>query len=1251
MADETPPSDPSVGIVMPKSLLEEMQTSYMDYAMSVIISRALPDARDGLKPVQRRILYAMQQIGATAGSRYKKCAAFVGEVLKDYHPHSDVAVYDALVRMAQPFSLRYPLIDGQGNFGSVDGDPPAAMRYCISGGSRIATPAGTVRIDSIVPGPQPNSESDIDLEVLDRHGRPVHASKVFHSGSHPTLRIRTSEGYELTGTCNHPVLCPVDVLGVPMLMWKLLSEVEVGDRVALARMPLDPGVGGGSPEELQLALLAGAFVSEGWVGDGRAGFNNIDADFFDAVLKAYDSVVGGPRYASVRVIASGSILYELDVQQMDVLLRSPLAEFRGQRSADKRIPEFVWRGSLAVKRRFLQALFTGNGSSSLLPRKTIQVSYSTRSIGLARDVQSILLEFGVVSRLCLYANGEVKVVITNRRDARIFAGRVGFIGQKQAKLERDLASVRHASRALSRDYIPHVAAYIRAEAGGRWTDQDWLTRHNLDRVERWERDADRILTRIDSAEVRSVIEPLVQAGYYYATIATVEDAGMQPVYSLKVDSEDHAFLTNGFVSHNTEARMSPIAAEMVADIDKDTVDFKENYTAEKQEPVWMPARIPNLLINGASGIAVGMTTNIPPHNLREVADAVTYMLENSDATSEDLLRFVQGPDFPTGGMIMGRAGIKQAYATGHGKIIVRARHTFEEAANGRERIIVDELPYTVNKANLVAKIAELAQERKLEGIADLRDESDRQGMRIVIELKREALPYTVLNNLYKHTQLQQTFGVIMLAIVDQRPVVLGLKQVLQIFIDHRRQVILRRTRFELERAKERAHILEGLKICLDHLDEVIATIRGAADPDTASQQLQSRFGLTERQAKAILALTLSRLTRLEREKVDQEYEEVIRTIAYLESILASDQKVRMLIAEEMADISKKYGDDRRTEISDQDATDLTAEDLIPKEEVVVTLTHRGYAKRQPSRTFRAQQRGGVGLRGARPTAGADAPSGTREEDYTEHLLSTHTHASMLFFTQRGRVFQLRVHEIPERDRTAKGQPINNLIEVERKERVTAVFVRPESDDPGARYMLMVTRKGAIKKTPMREYANVRRNGLIAMNLQEGDQLLWVSPTSGDDEILLASQQGKAVRFHEKEVRSMGRDTQGVIGMKLTGGDLIAGMAVAQPGADLLVVTERGYGKRTPIAEYPVHHRGGQGVFTLKVTPRVGKLSTLRVTLDPEEEILVITANGMVLRTTVGSISQIGRQTQGVIVMRVAGDDQVVGLAPVGLAHE
>ncbi len=643
----------------------------------------------------------------------------------------------------------------------------------------------------------------------------------------------------------------------------------------------------------------------------------------------------------------------------------------------------------------------------------------------------------------------------------------------------------------------------------------------------------------------------------------------------------------------------------------------------------------------------------PPHNLREVCTAVQHLVDNPEASNEDLLGFVSGPDFPTGGIIMGRTGIKQAYATGHGKIIVRGRHTLEEASNGRERIIVDELPYAVNKANLVAKIAELVADRKLEGIADLRDESDRRGMRIVIELKREAKPYTVLNNLYKHTALQQTFGVIMLAIVDGRPVVLSLKQALQLFVDHRRDVILRRTRFDLEKAQERAHILEGLKIALDHLDEVIRTIRAASDTDTASRELQTKFGLSERQAKAILAMTLGRLTALERKKIDDEYEEVIKTIAYLESILQSDQKVRMLISDEMAEMIKKYGDDRRTEISDQEATELSAEDLIPKEEVVVTLTHRGYIKRIPARTFRAQRRGGVGLRGAKTVAGADAPTGTREEDYADHLLITHTHASMLFFTQSGRVFQLRVHEIPERDRTAKGIHINNLIEIAAAERVTSVFVRPESDDPHARFMLMVTAGGQIKKTAMKEYANVRRNGLIAINLQSGDELNWVSPTSGADHVVITTKLGKAIRFSEAEVRPMGRDTMGVIGIKLGKGDEVAGMGVVDPETDpdLLVVTERGYGKRTPASEYPVHHRGGQGVFTLKVTDRVGRLAALRVSVDEEEEILLITAAGMVLRTTVGSISRIGRQTQGVIVMRLQPDDQLVALAPVGESDE
>jgi DNA gyrase subunit A len=523
-------------------------------------------------------------------------------------------------------------------------------------------------------------------------------------------------------------------------------------------------------------------------------------------------------------------------------------------------------------------------------------------------------------------------------------------------------------------------------------------------------------------------------------------------------------------------------------------------------------------------------------------------------------------------------------------------------------------------------------------------------MRIVIELKREAQPRQVLSALYKHTAMQSTFAMNMLALVDNQPRTVSLKKILDSYVNHRRDVIRRRSEFDLEKAQERAHILEGLKICLDHLDEVIKTIRAAADQDTASTQLQAKFGLSERQAKAVLALTLGRLTRLERGKIDEEYEQVIKTIAYLENVLASERKVRELIKEEMDDVVKKYGDDRRTEITEQEATELSAEDLVPKEEVVVTLTHRGYVKRQPLRVFRAQKRGGVGLKGAKPTAGSDAPSGTREEDYALHLLTTHTHASMLFFTQSGRVFQLRVHEVPERERQAKGMPINNLIDIGANERITAVFVRPETESE-AHYMLMVTKNGYIKKTAMAEYANVRRNGLIAINLQEGDELDWVTPTTGKDEVIIATELGKAIRFGESEVRAMGRDTQGVIGIKLGKGDAVAGMATVVPGGDLLVITQRGYGKRTPLSEYPRKHRAGQGVFTLKVTDRVGKLSALRVVRDPEEEILVISASGMVLRTPVGAISQIGRQTQGVIVMRVAPDDQVVSIAPVAGIEE
>jgi len=804
----------NAGKILPVYIESEMRQSYMDYAMSVIVARALPDVRDGLKPVHRRILYAMHQMGLSAGARYRKSAGICGEVMKNFHPHGEGAIYDTLVRMAQDFSLRYPLVDGQGNFGSMDGDPAAAMRY-------------------------------------------------------------------------------------------------------------------------------------------------------------------------------------------------------------------------------------------------------------------------------------------------------------------------------------------------------------------------------------------------------------------------------------TEARMTAIAEELLADIDKNTVDFTDNYDANMQEPTILPGKVPNLMINGSSGIAVGMTTNIPPHNLTEVVDGLVYLIDHPDATTDDLTPYIKGPDFPTGGIIFGKDGIASTYGTGHGRIVVRARVEFELSKNGRERIIVREIPYQVNKASLVARIAELVGERKIDGIADLNDESDREGTRIVIELKKDARPHTVLANLYKHTAMQMTFGAIMLALVDGRPQILPLKSMLQHYIDHRRQVVRRRTQFELDKARDRAHILEGLKICLDHLDEVIKTIRAAKDAAVAEAELIRKFQLTERQAKAILDLRLQRLTQLERTKIQEEYAEIIKRIAYLEDILAHEARVLYLIKEELGELKKKYGDERRTEIRSDGTGELNEEDLIPKEDVVVTLTHKGYCKRVPTTAYRPQRRGGKGVTGM----------GTREADYVEHLCITTTHSEMLFFTQRGRVFRLRVHEIPDVSRQAKGLPIINLIEVDPDERITAALTLPAFTED--KYLLMVTRQGQIKKTPARAYEQVRRNGLIAIALAEEDALDWVQVSSGSDEVLIASSDGKAVRFSEKEVRPMGRDTQGVRGIKLRPRAQVAGMDIARQDSYVLVVSERGFGKLTPIDEYPTHRRGGQGVYTLNVTEKVGRLVGIRVVQDLEEELLVISTQGIVIRTRLADVRVSGRQTQGVIIMRLEEGDTVASIARVG----
>jgi DNA gyrase subunit A len=1220
------------GRIEEREITLEMRSSYLDYAMSVIVGRALPDVRDGLKPVHRRVLYAMHDLGLQPNRPYRKSAFIVGEVMGKYHPHGDSAIYDTLARMAQDFSLRYPLVDGQGNFGSIDDDPPAAMRYCLAGDTRIATAEGTVRIDSIVPGATPESDNDVDLEVLDRQGRPVRASKLFHSGEHPTLRLRTTKGYELVGTHNHPVLCLVDMAGVPLLLWKLLEEIQPADRVLMARMPRVDGEL--TPSERQLALLAGAFVSEGWISESRAGFNNIDRDYFDAVVEAYDAVVGGPRYVYERTIKSGSLLFELDIHNLEQLRKSPLGEMAA-RARDKFVPEFVWLGSADLKRVFLQSLFTGDGSSSLLPRNTIQVSYSTYSERLARDVQSLLLEFGVVSRLCRYAKGEFKVVISNRRDARLFSRNVGFLGVKQQKLERDLATIPETSRALGNDHVPFIASYIRSSSESRWTDRDWLTRHNIDRVERWEQGGTAILERIASEEVCEVVAPLVSGEYYYAEVESVTDAGVQPVYSLRVETSDHSFLTNGFVSHNTEARLGRLATELLRDIDAETVEFGPNYDESEAEPLILPARFPNLLVNGAAGIAVGMATNIPPHNLNEVAGAVKAYIENPEIDLAGLMEHVKGPDFPGGGLAS-MEGIRDAYASGRGSVKVRARAHVEPLKGGKDAIVVSELPYMVKKGGdngLIVKIADLVREKKITGISDLRDESDRSGMRLVIELKRGGDPsVVVLNQLYKHTQMQTTFGVNMVALVDGVPKTLGLKEMVQHYVTHQREVVIRRTQFELRRAEARAHILEGLLIALDNLDAVIKLIRASDDPETARDGLIEKFKLSAEQAQAILDMRLQRLTALEADKVRTEHGELIAQIKELRAILGEPARVDELVVGELNELTDRYGDERRTELTVFEG-DLNIEDMIADQQMVISITRSGYSKRLPVATYRQQHRGGIGVMGM----------DMKEDDYIEHLHICSTHDFLLFFTNFGKVYRLKVYELPEGSRTSKGKALVNVLPLRDGERVMAVI--PTRDFKEEKYLVCATAKGQIKKTEFLAYNTpIRADGIIAIKVRPGDELVQVRLTSGTDDILMVSKSGHAARFSEKRVRAMARGTTGVRGMNVADkGNRVLAMDIARDDTELFVVTENGYGKRTAVAEYQPKGRGIKGVLTIKLTERKGALAGALI-VKPHQDLLFISQNGMVQRTPAGGISQMGRATQGVRVMNMKPDDQVSAVA-------
>jgi len=734
-------------------------------------------------------------------------------------------------------------------------------------------------------------------------------------------------------------------------------------------------------------------------------------------------------------------------------------------------------------------------------------------------------------------------------------------------------------------------------------------------------------------EVLGKYHPHGDTAVYDAMVRMVQEFSMR--YTL-VDGQGNFGSVDGdsaAAMRYTEVRLSRAGEQMLTDLNKDTVDFTPNFDDTLKEPSVLPSPLPNLLINGGSGIAVGMATNIPPHNLSEVVDGLVALIDNPEIDIPGLMEHIQGPDFPTGSLITGSSGIREAYHTGRGRVIQRAFAQVESSKTGKDSIIVSEIPYQVNKANLMAKIAQLVRDKKIEGITDLRDESDREGMRMVIELRKGMDPEIVLNLLYKHTQMQETFGVIMLALVDGRPKVLTLKEMLEHFVTHRHEVVVRRTTYELAKAEERAHILEGLKIALDNIDEIVALIKKSKDPQAAREGLMKRFGLSERQAQAILDMRLQRLTGLERKKIEDEYLQLIKEIARLKGLLESKPQRMALIKEELLELKEKFGDERRTTIIEEETSEFTLEDLIAEEDMVITISHTGYIKRLPTTTYRRQRRGGKGVTGM----------GTKEEDFVEHLFIANTHDYILFFTDRGRCYWLKVHEIPRAGRVAKGRSVANLLKIRPEESITA-FV-PVKEFDASHHVVTATRGGIIKKTSLDKYSHPRKGGICGALVDEDDALIEAKLTDGSMDIILGTKKGKAIRFQESEVRPMGRSSRGVKGITLGKDDAIMGMVVVKRDTTLLVVSENGYGKRSDISDYPIHHRGGRGVITIKNTARNGDVVTIKETVETDE-LMIITQNGIVIRLPIKGVKVIGRNTQGVKLINLGEGDRVVDVARV-----
>lgn len=1209
----------------------EMKRSYLEYAMSVIVGRALPDIRDGLKPVHRRIMYAMHTDHNYYNRAYVKSASIVGTTMKDFHPHGDSSIYDACARMAQNFQMRIPLVDGQGNWGSLDGDSPAAMRYCVVGDTLVKTPNGTFSMQDLAEGMKTNSEKPVSIIVYDKDGKGVHASKVFHSGKHQTLQITTKEGFSLSGTTNHPVLCVVNLLGVPMFIWKLMEEIEEGDKVVILRNQpkIDQEI---SDYDKDLALLLGAFVSKGLCSK-KASFCHTDKEYFYQVVEAYSNVVGSSAYVTQRFLKTGEIIHEFEVHDLETLYNSPLGMVGNFQSADKDIPAFVWQQNMRFKQIFLQSLFTGGGVCSPMSTPTCQISYASLSPKLIKHIQEMLLEFGVVGQSCSLRSGENQVSLNNLREKALFFKNVGFYGSKNMDMQNALLQGKTNQEDLDKDYIPFVSTYIRENSGVNESSQAWFENNNIDQVANWEGNQTAILQRIANPETRKVVEPLFNSDYYYATVCNVKSTGAQNVYSLKVDTKDHSFVTNGFVSHNTEARMTKAASALLQDLDKETVEWQDNYDGRVQEPQVLTARFPNLLVNGSSGIAVGMATNIPPHNLKEVVEAICLLIEKPEVDVTELMQHIKAPDFPTGGYIVGRSGIKQAYETGRGRVIMRGVTHIEEIRN-HEAIIITELPYGVQKGDgrnegkgIIKNIVSLMVNKKITDIADIRDESDRDGMRIVVELKTGAMPQVVLNQLYKHSPLQTSFGINMVALDHGRPRTFNLKQALEAYVNHQVDVVTRRTRFDLNKARKRAHILEGLLIALNNLDLVIKIIRGSKSQEIAKAELISQLGLSDIQAQSILDMRLGKLTATEVEEVQEEHDRIKKFILDMRTLLGSEKNILAVVKKELVEISEDFFEPRKSQIIAAE-NDLEMEDLIPEETTLVLLTEGGYLKRMSTSEFRTQSRGGVGSKGIELKDKEDALK-------LSHVSSTHDW--LMLFTNQGRMWRMKAWQIPEGSRTAKGRALANLFDLEKGEEIIAITSLREFLPENS--FVFGTKQGMVKRSSLEAYnSSFRNTALKSLALWPGDELVSVQVATPEDSVLMLSQEGMMVRFDVDKLRSSGRTSGGVKGITLAQNDSLASLSIATDQDHMLVISSDGYGKRTPVELFRKTSRGGKGVQALKKGSRESLVGALKV--SEGDDLLLLSQRGMVQRLSCDNIPVYSRTAQGVTVMKLKGDDTV-----------